>query len=679
MHATCRRLLAGSLVFLLVVSMAGGSVALQPETTLSADRQGATSAGLMQTSDDTIELTHGYARTDQPGEVAVTLTYAIPDRVTSFRTTLPANATVTDTDGFDSVNDTVYEWDEATATATIALSIDPNETTERTGPVAGPGQYIFADTGEWALFSPIRTGAQWSYTGTSDDPVTFERSVTTDGPGVAGDELVYLGNVTTTERTANGQTFRLVVPEQATLAEPTDEILDSLVEASGSMQVGDRDGTVLAIAAPTDGIQWGVRGLELGDAEFWVRDRERLDSPSNVWLHEYVHTRQGFSTTSETRWVTEGTAVYYAALLSLEQDRVDFDSFSTYLDNGERSAYSDVVLSDPGTWTQSASYLKGGLVAGLVDEAMREETNQTATFEDVMRDLNDISGPVTQAQFLAAVEDNAGPTSRATAVDYTETTAAPSMWTETTHSRLFGVLPASVDYALPNSTAGYRASGPYRNATVGTAPPEVVTGETLTVDTVVRNTGGEAGTYNATLTVDGRVVDSANGTVDAESERVVPLSYTFEDTGVYTLGVGSETTTVTVSDPADPSVTTLSVTDTRVQQGERTVVTATVANDATIPANGSVVLTRNDEPATRRVVSLAPGNSTQLSVEMSFPEAGTVRIGSGTATPVTVTVTAPPTATPSPTRIVGGSGPGFTAITALLVAVLTLLVGRRRR
>ncbi|WP_262175075.1 CARDB domain-containing protein [Haloarcula laminariae] len=687
MRRTERGWVAGAWTLLLVVSMAGSAVAggaavstasaAEPagQTALSESAAPTTGGSLAAANatgvDGDIVRTGSYALTpDRPGSVRVTITYELPDRVGSLRTFLVDDGTVTDTDGFDRVNDTTYDWDESTARPSITLRYNPNETTSKTGPEAAGGQYLFADTGEWALIRQFRTSSRYSYSGSQPG---VDRRARTDGPGATGDRIVFLGDVRTVERTQNGQTFRLVVPEAAELSESPESILDSLTNASRSLQVGNRDETVVGFAAPTDRVEWGVRGLATGDAEFWVRDFERLGEPANVWLHEYVHTRQAFRTTSETRWLTEATAQYYAAGLTLEQGRIDFEAFERELARGERSTYDDVVLSSPSTWAANANYVKGALAAGRLDLALREGTNQSATLQRVMRELNEGQQPVTQTAFLEAVEAAGGAEPRATAAELSETSEPLSMWNQRTHSRLFGTVPAQMRYGLPSGADGYRASGPYRNDTLST-PVRLATGERLTVDAVVENTGGEAGAYNATLTVDGRAVASASGQLDAGGERTVPLSHTFDRPGEYTLGVGGETTTVVVEEPAEPTVSGVRVDSERVRAGESVRVTATVRNDAAVPANGTVTFTRDGEPVAERAVALAPGATTELSADIELPTAGERRVGAGSATPVTVTVTTP---TDGPAGTSGGSGPGFTAPVAALAAVLALLARRR--
>jgi len=191
----------------------------------------------------------------------------------------------------------------------------------------------------------------------------------------------------------------------------------------------------------------------------------------------------------------------------------------------------------------------------------------------------------------------------------------------------------------------------------------LATGETLTLDTVVTNAGDEAGAFNASLTVDGAVVATETGDIAADAERTATLSHRFDQPGEYAVAVGERSLTVVVEAPAEPTVRSLSVDPTTVRQGETTTATATVGNDAPVPANGTVVVTRNETVVAREPVRLAPGTTTRLSVGISMPTVGPARVGAGAADPVTVTVAAPTTE---------ASGPGFTIIGALLALVVAL-------
>ncbi|WP_276270705.1 peptidase [Haloarcula litorea] len=640
--------------------------------------------------EDTIRQTQRYSLTPEtPGEVAVTLRYEIPDRVVSLETTMPDNATVTDADGFARANDTTYEWDGTSGTATIDLTLPTNRSIDGRFD-HGNGSYVTVDAGEWALISRAQTPTRWRYTGSP--PVRFSQDLTTVGPGAAGDQLVYLGNVTTYERDASGQRLRLVVPERTELAESPDAVLDSLSAAGESLRIGDRDDAVFVVAAPTGDVDWAVKGLETGGSDMWVRGDARLDDPRNVWLHEYVHTRQSFRTTAETRWLTEATAVYYAALLTLEQDRIDFETFRSYLAEGSQQAYDDVVLAEPATWRRNANYVKGPLVAGRIDEATRRETDREATFQGTLRVLNGQRGPVTQSEFLTAVERTAGDDVRASAGEYTTTSEAVTMWNETTHARVFGQLPARISYALPTdgSPGSYRVAGPYRRTDVaGTPPLRLATGETLTVEAVVTNAGGTAGSYNATLDINGTVVATKQGRVGPGNRTVVPLSHTFATPGVYNVSVDGDHALVVVERPARARVTDVSVSSDSVVQGGGVVVTATVVNDADVPAEGTVVFTRDYQAVATREVTLPPRTTATVSSGVAVPEPGTVLVSAGGVEPVlvsvtpandTTTVTATrTTATGTETGTTAADGAGFTAAAAVVALLFATLLARRDR
>jgi hypothetical protein len=639
---------------------------------------------------DVIRQTQTYARvTSEPGEVAVTLRYAIPDRVVGLETHVPAAATVTGTDGFDRVNESVYEWDETPGTATISYRINPNRTIEKSGPEGADGRYLSVDTGEWALLTRSLTPTRWRYTGR--EPVGYNRTVRTAGPGAAGEEIVYLGEVATFEETAHNQTFTLAVPERATMAASAISVLDSLTNASNGLRVGDRDERVFVVAAPSGAVDWGVEGYQIGDADMWVQSRQSLATANNVWLHEYVHSRQAYETTPETRWTVEGWATYYAAVLTLEQDRIGYDEFRAQLAVGERPVYSDVALTDRSSWTEDANYRKGALVAGRTDADIRSATGRNRTLQTVFQSLNGYRDPVTQSQFLDEVEAAGGASVRDTTATEAET-AAVTMWNETTHRRLFGAIPARIGYSLPpvDREDAYRADSLYRsNAPVGGSEPiRLVTNETLAVDAVVENAGGETGAYNVTLAVNGTVVAAKQGQIDAGDRTEVEVTHTFPDPGRYGINVDGDAVTVVVSEPAAASVTGVSASPREVRQGGRVDVAATVANENDIPGTAAVVFRRDGVVFAEQRLYLPPQTTRTVVRAVTLGDPGTVALSAGdgqatTAVDVTVsTGTAEPTPTPTAAttdpRTTGGTGDGFTALAAGVAVLIAALVARRR-
>ncbi|WP_336329405.1 MULTISPECIES: peptidase [unclassified Haloarcula] len=653
---------------------------------------GTATSGATQTSDgDVIQQTQTYARIpEEPGEVAVTLTYEIPDRVVDLETHVPAAATVTETDGFERVNESVYEWEETTDTATVSYRINPNRTIEKSGPEGAEGRYLSVDTGDWALLTRSRTPTRWRYTG--QDPVRYNRTVRTAGPGAAGEEIVYLGEVATFEETAHNQTFTLAVPERATMTASPISVLDSMANASNALRVGDRDEQVFVVAAPSEAVEWGVEGYQIGDADMWVQSRQSLDTANNVWLHEYVHSRQAYETTRETRWTVEGWATYYAAVLALEQDRIGFDEFRAQLAAGGRPVYSDVALTDRSSWTNDANYRKGSLVAGRTDVHIRSATDRNKTLQTVFQSLNGYRDPVTQSQFLTEVEAAGGASARNTTATETETTTTVAMWNETTHRRLFGSIPARIGYGLPpvDRADAYRADSLYRSDTPvgGSEPIRLATNETLAVDAVVENAGGEAGAYNVTLAVNETVVAAKQGQIEPGERTEVEVTHTFADPGRYVISIDGDTVTVVVTEPAAASVTDVTASPQEVRQGDSVDVTATVANDNEIPGTIAVEFRRNDTVFAEQRLYLPPQATTTVVRTVTLGEPGTVSLSAGdgrTATAVEVVVsteTAEPTSTPTErltdTQTTAGEGNGFTVLVTGLAVLLAVLIARQR-
>lgn len=632
------------------------------------------------TATRSIDLTQELRLTpDAPGEITVKLRYSLPADVVHLKTRVPSEATVAATSGFVRREGTEYAWDERTSTPTLTYRIPANETFDVTGPIAGKGDYIFVDPGPWALVRvpPTATGWSWSGAGTVD----ISRTTTTAGPGAVGDTMAFLGDHREVTRTANGQTFRLVVPARASLAESPTAILDSMASAANTLQVGDRDERVFAVAAPTASTRWGVRGLQTGDADMWVRDVERLDTASNTWLHEYVHTRQDYAAAADVRWFTEASASYYAAFLALDQDRIGFDAFRERLALGTRTPDTTAVLADPATWDTVAPYTKGALVAGELDRQTRLATDRTRSLQNVLRRLNSHGDTVTGTVFREVVRQTGTDTTAALADRYTTTRETPSPWNRTAHEA-FATTPARIAYALPDpeTSSGSRVSGPYRVGPVGDERPiPLAVGEALTVGVRVTNTGGTTGEYATELLVNGNVQERRAGRLKPGASRTLAFTYRFAKPGEYTLAVGGEQVAVSVRPPAEPTVTGVEATQTtRDQQGRRAVsVTATVRNDRSFPAARNITLRLGGEPIDTRRVELGPNEERTISYDELLVEPGEHVFQVGEQTTV-VTIDPPPTRTTESRTTTGAAGFGVVAVLVAVVGFLVVL-GRRSR
>ncbi|AFO55802.1 hypothetical protein [Natrinema sp. J7-2] len=640
-----------------------------------------TSAGPTASSDSddilsrTTVLRH---RQDDPDTFEVETTVHIPEAVTGLEIELEPGATVAETAGVERTDERTFEWTGDADEATIRYAM-PTERrgSQQEGDGSGEG-YTFVDTGDWGVVAVPDVSLSYRRTA----PVGLERTVRVDGPGATGGDIAFFGPVTVHERPVDGGTIRLAVPDAATLEASPEAVLTALADARNRLSVGARHDEVFVVAVPNE-IDWGSkRGLQYGESDAWVVDDAVLDERNPVWLHEYVHIRQDFADGTEVdpavAWVSEGQADYYAGLLALERDATDFDDFRSLLERGEREPYAGGVLADRSTWDHPEThYAKGALVYGELDRRLRLATEGDRTLADVFRTLNVQEDPVTEAEFMDALEDEGGPAVRAAAERYTRTAETPDMWTQSEHEAAFGQSVAVFEYGLgsgPIDVAEREWPRWSASATGGTDGDDrtliaVPAGEPVTVPSAVANVGEREGTYDATLQVDGRVVDHRRGTLAPGEDATHALSWTPPEPGEYDIRVGSERLTAVVRSPSSVTVRGLQVAPDSIEPGESVTATATVAAAGDRPAAAPIAFRTVDGVAAERPVALRPGETTTVDTTLWFDADGQYEVAVGDrTTTVDVGGDAPTT--------VSEKLPGF-GVLAALIAIALVFVGAR--
>lgn len=135
---------------------------------------------------------------------------------------------------------------------------------------------------------------------------------------------------------------------------------------------------------------------------FWDGDA------TSVWIHEYVHTRQGFELAPEMRWFREGSATYLSARLLEEQyEGVTERDVRSRLDATDD--YRGTALANRSAWDETrADYYRGARLLYAVDAAVRTGSDGDHTLVDVVRAMNRYDGRISVDAFVRIVERHAG-------------------------------------------------------------------------------------------------------------------------------------------------------------------------------------------------------------------------------------------------------------------------------
>ncbi|MFB6131028.1 MAG: hypothetical protein ABEJ28_09435 [Salinigranum sp.] len=365
--------------------------------------------------DSPIEFVYRYDRLpDSIGTVGIQVTVQLPSSITDFAFSLDHGASLEETTGFEKADgEHDFRWTQTTRSPVFSYTADVNRHGQELG------KLISVDTDSWALIDLNNPGFQFHYRwrGSDSDPGWIRSDKLPKSRGYAGYDLVFLGSPVevTTQTIGGGQTLRVILPQvtkRSGLDNSPGDIVATIAAAADELDVGARDREINLFLV-TDPLAGGYTISNAGAAgrnrpdDIWMNESRPLDVPNNLWIHEYVHTRQEFRTTSETRWLIEGIAEYYGALLSWKQGHISEADARNYLQTQDDS---DANLTDPSSWTGgNAAYTKGRRVVAALDGQIRRVTGGNANFQTVFRRLNARSGKLSYGDFkglLATVADS---------------------------------------------------------------------------------------------------------------------------------------------------------------------------------------------------------------------------------------------------------------------------------
>ena len=341
------------------------------------------------------------------GRIGMTLHYEPGVNVTSLVTYGAGSRTLVDANGFEERQSGRWLWKGETQRPSLTFEVSVN----RSGPTFRGLAWV--DAGDWALARPRTAFAyrndstRWQYSWRDTDKV--DRQTRLENEGVVGSSMVYLGPHETTRANVTGGSLRVVEPAAAN-ASNTDRAVRSIRRASSQLRVGARDSEVTVFVAP-DPLRDG--GLAVDDRngrqDVWVSDRTPVAPPDNIWLHEYVHTRQSLQLGPGMRWFREASATYYAGLLSVRQGLDGRDGYQAFLGTLRDYESGRVILSNRSDWhSDYTPYSKGTRTLAALDARIRNDTDGNRTLQDVFRRMNREDGTVTYDEFTGMVANVSG-------------------------------------------------------------------------------------------------------------------------------------------------------------------------------------------------------------------------------------------------------------------------------
>ncbi|PSP72772.1 hypothetical protein BRC86_11845 [Halobacteriales archaeon QS_3_64_16] len=336
-----------------------------------------------------------------PTTLAIRVRYDLPASVRDLRV-VTGETEIRGTEGFERCESNRLCWDESTSEPTFSVRYDLERYTEAsTGIlndsvafVPAPRLYTVWRTSEDRRTAPLFAKRRYDAYDVAGERTVLANAMVFHGPHAEYERV-----------TEDGTTFRLVVPEGTRLGPSRERLFDALSSASRDLDIGgtDREVIVVALAGRSRASTVGLAGATVGNA-YWARAGSSLSSVQNVWLHEYVHTRQRFADRGRAmEWFVEASAEYYAARLAYELDLVSGLEYEWRFTSHRVSA-SESTLAEPATWERpTVPYRKGTLVLAALDTEIRNRTDGEHTLKDVFRRLNRDDRRLTYPRFVATV------------------------------------------------------------------------------------------------------------------------------------------------------------------------------------------------------------------------------------------------------------------------------------
>jgi uncharacterized protein YfaS (alpha-2-macroglobulin family) len=205
----------------------------------------------------------------------------------------------------------------------------------------------------------------------------------------------------------------------------------------------------------------------------------------------------------------------------------------------------------------------------------------------------------------------------------------------TVNKRIIGIIFLLVFIAIPSFLQACQEAPPtFEVLSLDITPPNVTTGEKATVEVEIINSNAKTDTYNVPLMVNGVADDRKSVTLAAGATESITFVLTRSQPGTYRVSVGNEESTLVVEEPLPPDfrLSNLEVNPSKVDSGEKVVVTAKVANVGGTEGSYTAELKIDDCTVQTEEVTLAAGADSTLSFGVCADSPGTYTVTLGELT-----------------------------------------------
>jgi hypothetical protein len=167
-------------------------------------------------------------------------------------------------------------------------------------------------------------------------------------------------------------------------------------------------------------------------------------------------------------------------------------------------------------------------------------------------------------------------------------------------------------------------------------PPKITTGEKATVEVEIRNSNAKMDTYNVPLMVNGVADDRKSITLAPGAMELITFTLARSQPGTYRISVGNKESILVVENllPPDFRLSNLEINPSKVDSGEKVVITAKIANIGGTQGNYTAELKVDDCTVQTEKVAIAAGADSILSFGIcaDLPGTYTVTLGGLTDT-----------------------------------------------